>query len=117
MPELPLSPVRTHGDLVFVSGQVGIEADGTIPGQFARQAELAIAALLAALARAGAGPDDLLKTTVYLVRPEDVTEMNQIYARFFSSDPWPARTTLVSGLARPGLLFEIDAIAHSSNDG
>lgn len=116
MREIPLSPARAHGDLIFFSGQVGIEADGTIPAQFHRQAELAMEALLAALANAGSGPGDLLKTTVYLVRTEDFAAMNEVYARLLS-EPWPARTTLVVELAVPGLLFEIDAVARAAGAG
>ena len=42
---VPLSHVRTHGDLIFVSGQVGREADGTIPESLERQTRLAIEAV------------------------------------------------------------------------
>ncbi|HEU4599465.1 MAG TPA: RidA family protein [Solirubrobacterales bacterium] len=111
MLDLPLSQYRIHGDLVFVSGQVGFESDGSIPAGFARQAELAFEALLATLASAGSSPADLLKVTVYLRRASDFAEFNELYAKYVS-EPWPARTTLVTELVLPGLLFELDAIAR-----
>ncbi|HZO04754.1 MAG TPA: RidA family protein [Solirubrobacterales bacterium] len=112
MSELPLSQSRTAGGLVFVSGQVGLESDGTVPGSFERQAELALGALLAALREADAGA--VMKTTLYLVRREDFAAMNEVYSRYFSA-PWPARTTLVAELALPGLLFEVDAVARTAS--
>jgi 2-iminobutanoate/2-iminopropanoate deaminase len=115
VPDLPLSAARAHGDLIFLSGQIGVESDGSIPDQFARQAELAMEALLAALADAGSGPEGLLKTTLYLVRAEDFGSMNEIYTRFVP-EPRPARTTLVVDLALPELLFEIDAVARPVAD-
>lgn len=115
VPALPLSPARAHEGLIFLSGQIGIEADGAIPDQFARQAELAMEALLQVLESAGSGPDGLLKTTLYLVRPEDFAAMNEIYTSFVT-EPWPARTTLVVDLALPELLFEIDAVARPLAD-
>lgn len=115
MIELPLSPYRTHGDLVFLSGQVGLESDGSIPQRFERQAELAMEALLATLAEAGSGAGELLKLTVYLSRRSDFAAFNELYARFIPQ-PWPARTTLVTELVLPGLLFEIEAIARCGSD-
>lgn len=106
----PLSPVRVHGDLVLVSGQVGLEADGRVPGGFDRQMRRAVDALRAVLEGAGSSLEAVLKTTVVIVRTEDFAAMNALYAELFSP-PWPARTTLVAGLALPGLLFEIEATA------
>lgn len=108
---LPLSPFRVDGEHVFVSGQIGIEADGSIPDDFARQVELSLDALEKVLLGTGTKLAAVLKTTVILVRREDFTSMNDIYAARFG-DPPPARTTLVAGLVLPGLLFEIDAVAR-----
>lgn len=111
LPAVPLSPARTHDSLVLTSGQIGREADGSIPADFARQAELAIDALAEALAEAGASLETVLKATLYITDAADFAAMNEIYARRFS-EPWPARTTLVSALAHPALRFEIEAIAR-----
>lgn len=109
-PELPLSPYRTLGDLIFVSGQIGVEDGRKVPADFGRQAELGMLALRDALAAAGASLGDVVKTTVFVTDQAHVASMNEVYAAHFSP-PWPARSTLVTGLALPGLLFEIEAIA------
>ncbi|HEX7297643.1 MAG TPA: RidA family protein [Solirubrobacteraceae bacterium] len=107
----PLTQYRTHGDLVFTSGQIGLLPDGAIPEDFGRQAHLAIQALKRQLEAAGASLETTIKTTVFVTRHDDFAAMNQIYTEYFH-DPWPARSTVVTGLALPGLLFEIEAVAH-----
>lgn len=109
-PELPLSPHRAAGDLVFISGQIGVEDDGSVPADFRRQAELGMLALRKVLADAGASLADVVKTTVFVTDQAHVAAMNEVYSEHFGA-PWPTRSTLVTGLALPGLLFEIEAVA------
>lgn len=108
---IPLSPHRIHGDAVYVSGQIGAESDGTVPDDFERQTHLAMQALRAQLEAAGASFATVLKTTVFIVRREDFAAMNRIYTEYFA-EPFPSRSTLVTDLALPELLFEIEAVAH-----
>ncbi|OPX17866.1 hypothetical protein BXT86_04240, partial [candidate division WOR-3 bacterium 4484_100] len=61
-----------------------------------------------------AGGSDLtrvVKTTVYLTRPEDFPLMNEVYAEYFNTQP-PARTTVFVDNLPKGALIEIDAIAE-----
>lgn len=111
---VPLSHQRSHGELVITAGEVGRESDGTIPTDFARQAHLALTALREHLEAAGASLATVLKTTVFITRQDHFAAMNAIYAQYFVS-PWPARTTLVTGLALAGLEFEIEAIAYRAD--
>jgi len=67
-------------------------------------------ALRTVLADAGAALADVVKTTVFVTDQGHVAAMNEVYAEHFSP-PWPTRSTLVTGLALPGLLFEIEAVA------
>lgn len=106
----PLSPFRTHQDVVFTSGQIGVDDGGTIPDDFAAQARLSIEALRRQLEASGASLQSTLKTTVFIKRREDFAAMNAIYVEYFG-DPFPARSTIVCDLALPELLFEIEAIA------
>lgn len=110
---IPLSHVRACGDWVYFSGQVGREADLSVPESFDRQARLALDDLVARLEKASTGPEDVVRTTVYLADREDFDQMNAVYAEYFG-EPWPTRTTVIAGLALPGLLFEIDAVAYRS---
>ena len=108
----PYSQGIASGDLVFCSGQLGLEP-GTgelVPGGIEAQTERAIRNLGAVLDAAGLGYAHVVKSTVYLVDLDDFGAMNAVYARFFS-DPWPARATVgVAALPR-GAQVEIEAVA------
>ncbi len=114
MASIPLSQHRSHGDLIFTAGQLGLEPDGTIAPDFGRQMTLAMDSLKARLEAAGSSLAHVLKITVFIVDREDFAEMNEIYSRYFA-EPFPARTTLVTELALPGLLFEIEAVAERAD--
>ncbi|MBM7502610.1 RidA family protein [Agromyces aurantiacus] len=101
------------GDLVFVSGIIGMRPDGTMPADVREQVELAFANLARVLDAAGASPADVVKVNVFvrddfrLVR-DDVRE---IRARHFTHD-FPVSTLVqVAGFASPEYRFEIEAIA------
>lgn len=111
MTTIPLSHHRSHDEWVFTSGQIGRDTDGIIPDEFGAQMRVAIESLRRNLEEAGASLDTVIKTTVFLTRQEDFAAMNEIYAQYFTH-PWPARSTVVAGMVRPELLFEIEAIAH-----
>jgi 2-iminobutanoate/2-iminopropanoate deaminase len=109
----PLSPGLAAGPFLFVSGQIGIDqiSGKVAEGGVEAQTEHVLTNLAAVLAAGGLGMDDVVKTTVFLTRAEDFAAMNTVYRRHFS-DPFPTRSTVVvSALARPGLVVEIEAIA------
>ena len=58
--------------LVFISGQVGVDADGVLANGIAAQTERAIGNVHAVLAEAGLSPSDLVKLTIYLTDPANV---------------------------------------------
>lgn len=108
----PYSQALVHGELVFTSGQIGMDpASGELPdGGVEAQARAALANLGAVLEAAGSGFDRVLKTTVYLVDMADFAAVNGVYAEVFG-EARPARATVaVAGLPK-GALFEIDAVA------
>jgi 2-iminobutanoate/2-iminopropanoate deaminase len=82
----------------------------TSPPISRRRLRLAIENLRDHLEAAGASLSSVVKTTVFLTRQSDFAAMNEIYSSYFQQ-PWPARSTVVAGMVRPELLFEIDAIA------
>jgi 2-iminobutanoate/2-iminopropanoate deaminase len=108
--QLPLTPARRAGPLLFISGQIGTETDGSVPVDFRRQVELAVDNLERVLTANGANLADVVKTTVMLTDADDFAAMNETYAGRFGSN-FPARTTIVCGLALPALRFEIEAVA------
>lgn len=105
----PLSHAVCWGDLVFVSGQVGIDHDGQAPEQFSAEVQNAFTALEHILAAAGSSLHHVVKVNCYLSDIDTRDELNELYMQRFP-EPRPARTTIEAGLAH-GLRFEIDAIA------
>lgn len=112
---LPLSGAYRAGDLVFVSGQLAL-SDGKVVGDgVAAQTGLVIDAIADQLARFGLDLNDVVKTSVWLTDATNFPAFNEAYGSRFTS-PYPARSTVISGLALPGALVEIDAIAMVSKD-
>jgi 2-iminobutanoate/2-iminopropanoate deaminase len=115
-PGLPLrvghySHAVRAGDLLFVSGQPGVDpATGRAAGtSFAEQARQAFANLEAVLRLGGSRPALVLSTTVSVSRLEDFAELNDLFAEFFPVDP-PTRMTQPIPLPR-GLLISIGCVA------
>ncbi len=100
------------GDLVLVSGQVGVGPDGQIvPGGFLPQVHQALANLRSVLQAAGSDLDRIAKVTIFLTDQAQFEHVPALRAQYFH-EPYPADTTVVvSALARPGLLVEVEAIA------
>ncbi len=100
--------------MVFVSGQVGFDAEGNLVGNdHVSQAEQAYRNVETALAGAGASVTDVVKLTTLVVghRPELIEPIMSARAAVFG-DHRPASTFLgVQALARPGLLVEVEAVA------
>lgn len=108
----PYSQAIVHGDLVFCSGQLGLDpATGTLPGDSVQQARQALANTEAVLRGAGSSLHQALKVTVYLTDLSCFAEMNRTYAEFFAS-PFPARTVVQVAALPKGAAVEIDVIAR-----
>jgi len=108
----PYSQAIRSGDLVFCSGQVGLDPlTGELVDGLEAQAERAIRNLQAVLDAAGLGFDDVVKTTIFLADVNDFAVVNAIYARFMPEPP-PARSTIGVGGLPKNALVEIEAIAH-----
>ena len=113
----PYSQGITAGDLVFVSGQVGIDpANGAVAEGIAAQAEQALRNVAAILAAAGCSMTDVVKTTLWLTDADDFAIVNEIYARHLPP-PAPARSTPIVAALPRGFLISIEAIAVKPNDG
>lgn len=101
------------GEMVFVSGQLGIDpASGAlVEGGVEAQTRMALANLRAILAEAGAGVDDVAKTTVYLADlAADFAAMNAVYAEVLGARA-PARATVGVAALPLGARVEIEAVA------
>lgn len=109
----PYSQAIATGDLVFCSGQIGLDpATGQlVEGGVAAQAERALRSLGAVLDAAGLTFGDVAKTTIFLADIADFEAVNEVYARFMPNSP-PARSTFAVGALPKGALVEIEAIAR-----
>ena len=96
--------------LLFISGQPGMEADGSTPPGIGEQARLAWRNLEAQLSAAGMGFDNLVKLTVILPDRADLPAFSAARAEVLR-DRRPASTLLIANLADPAWRVEIEAIA------
>jgi enamine deaminase RidA (YjgF/YER057c/UK114 family) len=103
------------GRTVYVAGQLGVDLDNKFvgaPGDFRAQCVKAFENLGCALAAVGGGFKDVVKITNYLVDMAHIAEFRAVRDGFLNAKAPPASTTVaISQLARPGALFEIEAIA------
>lgn len=106
--------VVNHGRLIFVSGQVGMDKDGKIAGDFAAQARQAFANLKAALAAVGAKPADLVKINYFVVGldHEKLLALREARDSVIDKEHSPASTLAgVQALFRDDVQIEIEAEA------
>lgn len=97
--------------MLFVSGQVGVRPDGSVPESVGEQAKIAVANVNAMLAQAGMANTDIAKVTIYLTDEAYLGEFMAAAGGTLPSPP-PATTLLiVKALAAPNLFVEIEAIA------
>jgi 2-iminobutanoate/2-iminopropanoate deaminase len=108
-PDVPISPAVQCGPLLFLSGQVPTEADGSIPSGIKAQTDLVLRKLEAVAKEAGYGLKDFVKCTVFLRNLEDFADMNSVYRKYFPVDP-PARSCVRAEVAIAADI-EIEAIA------
>jgi 2-iminobutanoate/2-iminopropanoate deaminase len=99
------------GNLVFVSGQVGMDLEGRIVGDdFDAQAEQAFRMLGLVLEAGGSGLDRVAKVTIYVTDMSKFPTIVRLREKYFKK-PYPADTIVeVSALGLPGLKIEIEAI-------
>lgn len=108
----PYSQGVIAGGLLFVSGQIPIDPKtGELSqGDIEAQTELVLKNIVAVLKEAKMGPENVVKTTVFLADLADFSRMNEVYAKFLGKEP-PARSTIqAAGLPR-GARIEMDVIA------
>ena len=108
----PYSQAVISGGLLFCSGQIGLDPQSgeLVQGGIEAQTEQVLKNLVAVLKEAKMGPENVVKTTVYLADFGDFGKMNEVYGRQFAKDP-PARTTIQAAALPKGAKIEIDVIA------
>ena len=109
----PYSPGIQTGNMVFLSGQLGIDpATGELAGETAgEQAAQALKNIKHILDAAGTGIEHVCRATIYMKNVEDFHEIDDVYAQAFIGSVKPARVAFGGNNIPKGALVEIDAIA------
>ena len=112
-PKMPFSPAIKTGQYLFVSGQAGFYNPKT--GQEVKgieaQTKQTLENIKEVLEAGDSSLTDVVKVTVFLRNADDFGKMNEVYADFFPKD-YPARSTVIVGLALPQMLIEMECIAY-----
>jgi 2-iminobutanoate/2-iminopropanoate deaminase len=108
----PYSQAVIAGGLLFASGQIALDPDtgAVVSGDVAAQTDRVMKNLMAVLREAKMGPENVVKTTVYLADMVDFPRMNEVYGRYLKDDP-PARSTIQAAALPLGVKVEIDLVA------
>lgn len=118
-PELGSDPKNyAHGVLVeplvrtlYISGQVGLDANGVVSPDFLTEARTAWRNVEAVLASAGMSASDIVKTTIFLVRPEDYSTFVEVRRDVLKGHRPASTLVFVSRLVDPAWKVEIEAVA------
>ena len=118
-PALRRPPGYTHvvevtapARIVYIAGQLGVDGDDRVVGDFRRQAVQTFENLKTALAAVGAQFRHVVKFNNYLVDRAHLPTFREVRDSYLAENDRPASTTIaISGLAREGALIEIEAVA------
>lgn len=100
----------TKTGIIYTSGSVGVNADGTIPETIEEQTEIAIKNLQKVLETAGSSLNSVLKALIFVTEPELISRMNAVYSKYFTTKS--PRSCVVTKLGSPKLFVEIELIAE-----
>jgi len=111
----PYSQAIIGGNTVYTAGVVGIDpvTGQMVSGGIREQTKEVLESLKAILEAAGTSLQNVVKVTVFLKDAAMFAEMNQVYSDYFG-ETRPARSTVVTGMVRPDILVEIEAVATIS---
>lgn len=96
---------------LYMSGQLGERADGSISDDFAEQARQIWINIKAILAEGGMGVADIVKVTSYIVGREHIPAYVAVHRDAVGEHLPPWTLVLVAGLGRPSYLVEVEAVA------
>lgn len=110
-PANPFSPAVRVGDLVFVSGTLGTNPDGTlVPGGIQAETRQVLENIKGTLAAAGLGMDRIVKCTAFIADLKEWPAMNEVYRSYFPNGKYPARAAVQATLLF-GARVELECVA------
>lgn len=124
MPKTIVSPPTVHkttgyshaircGNTLYISGQVAQDMNGKLvgPGDIKAQGEQVYANLKAIVESCGGTMDSIVKITTYVTSLAYRPALAEVRSRFFSTEPPASTFVVISSLADPGYLVEVEAVA------
>ncbi len=110
---LPLAQAKQIGNTIYVSGQIAFNPQGKLVGKgnMKAQTRQVFRNIKAVLAAAGAKMDHIIKINTYITDGSKFMEMLEARGDVFGNNPPASTAVVVAGLAFPGLLIEVEAIA------
>lgn len=107
----PYSQAVRAGDTVYLSGQIPLDpkTGELVKGDIATETRRVFDNLKAVATKAGAGLQDVVRVTIYLVDLGDFAKVNEVMAGYFT-EPYPARVTIGAAALPRGARVEIDAV-------
>ena len=111
----PYSLGIANGDLVFISGQIPLDAatGKLVEGDVSAQAKQSLENLKSILEAAGLGFGHVVKTTIFLTDMADFAAVNEVY-KAYVAEPYPARSTIAVAALPMGAKVEIEMTASRS---
>ena len=107
--------VPNNSEWLAIAGQVGMDSDGKTASSVREQSEQAFRNIVACLEANGMGKEDLVKLTVYLTDARFVADYRTARSAVIGDEIQPTSTlVIVSGLATPDFLVEVEAWAAKS---
>lgn len=106
----PYSCAIDAHNTVYVSGQLPISADGSMPESAKEQVAQSICNIEHLLRSSGMSLKNVVKTTVFLTNMDDFAQVNEVYGAIFSA-PYPARSCVEVSKLPKGAKVEIECIA------
>lgn len=110
---MPFSAAVQVGDVLYLSGQIGALADGSLPDGIEAQARQAMANLGAVLAEAGLGFGDVFHCLVMLADMDEWQAFNRVYLEHFDPERLPARSAFAAAGLALGARVEIECKAYA----
>ncbi|MDF2984754.1 MAG: endoribonuclease [Eubacterium sp.] len=108
----PYSQAVKCGNFIYTSGAIPVDpvSGEVVPGGVAEQAEQALKNVAAVLAAAGAGLENVVKTTVFIKNMNDFAAINEVYKKYFTGN-YPARSCVEVARLPKDVLIEIECVA------
>jgi 2-iminobutanoate/2-iminopropanoate deaminase len=101
------------GGLVYLSGQLGVRPDGTLPDSFPAQVRQALENVSTVLQAAGSSLSLVAKVNIYVTDFSRLREMNEVYPEFFPHRP--AKTTVEIARLDKGAQIEVEVVAAAGD--